>query len=29
MIIQLKREGGFVGITDTANVESEQLTTDE
>jgi hypothetical protein len=29
MTIQLKREGGFVGIADKANVEFEQLTTDE
>jgi hypothetical protein len=29
MTIQLKREGGFVGITDKADVEFEQLTPDE
>jgi hypothetical protein len=29
MKIQLKREGGFVGITDKADVEFEELTTEE
>jgi hypothetical protein len=29
MTIQLKREGGFIGTVDKANVEFEQLTTEE